>query len=192
MELNDLIEILPEHPCDVMQNGFGKKAFSESFYLYEIHNMHHNWYENNVWIFNSINEFVQFLPAIVFNDIAVNCEEGFEDEHVDYDYSEDYNFYKSLVSQKWDELKCKEFISEHSKFGGLELIEFGRVSDLLECTQQEYNKCKDSIYSLDELEELELSQGRYKIFHAFHSVSENRPSLNEKAFIQMIEDWDGN
>ena len=191
MKIDELIELLPKHPTKVYQDGFGTQATENGFYLYEIHKMHHDFYESHVWIFKSIEEFVNFLPAIVFNDIAVHWEDDEFDWDTDnYDYSNDYDFYKSLINQQWDFQQCIDFINNHNKFGELELIEFGKISDLVDVSQVEYDKCEEIYLFLDELENLGLTQGRYQIFHKFHAFSDSIPSKNKAVFMEMLEHWD--
>jgi hypothetical protein len=192
MNINQLIERLPEHPCDLMQNVFGREVSAESFYLYGIYNMHYNFYNSHVFIFNSINEFVEFLPAIIFNDIAINWDDDYEENNEEISYSEDYKLLENLRNQNWDELKCKKFIKEHCKFDDLELIEFGKLSDFMEVTTEEFNKSKELFFSLDKLDEIGITQCRYQLLHKFSSISQVLPSQNKKAFFKMIEEWDGN
>lgn len=99
MNIHELIDRLPLHPVDAFRIGLNKQATEEAFFLYEIHQLHHGFYESQVWIFNTIEEFVTFLPAIVFNDIVVNWENYSEDEEYNYDYTNDYLFFESLVDR---------------------------------------------------------------------------------------------
>lgn len=190
MNVNQLIERLPEHPLDLMQNALGRKVSLDCYYLYGIIRFHNDLYNSYVFTFNSISEFVEFLPAIVFNDVAINWDEDYEDNYVESNFSDDYEFLENLTNQNWDELKCKKFISEHSKFDDLELIEFGRISDFMEATSEEFIKSKEHYVSLDELEKIGITQCRYQVLHKFSSISQAPPSQNRDEFIKMIEDWD--
>ncbi len=64
--------------------------------------MHHYFYESHVWVFRSIEEFVQFLPVIVFSDIAINCEnEDFIVEYSELDYTDRFVSLMNKFMPKW-------------------------------------------------------------------------------------------
>lgn len=190
MNVNQLIEKLPEHPLDLIQNALGKKVSKDSYYLYVIIRLYDEFYKNYVFTFNSIIEFVEFLPAIIFNDVAINWDEDYEVNYAESNFSNDYELLEKLTNQNWDELKCKEFISEQTKFDDLELIEFGKISDFMEASSEEFVKSKEHYVSLDELEMIGITQCRYQVLHKFSSISEVPPSQNWDEFLKMIEDWD--
>ena len=192
MNVNQLIERLPEHPLVLMQNALGKEVSIDSYYLYGIIRLHNDLYKSYVFTFNSITEFVAFLPAILFNDVAINWDGDYAVNNIESNFSDDYELLENLTNQNWDELKCKEFISEHSKFDDMELIEFGRISDFMEATSEEYIKSKEIYLSLDELEKIGITQCRYQVLHKFSSISQVPPSQNRDEFLKMIEDWEGN
>ncbi len=188
MDYKEVIQKIGNHPNDVMQAAFDREANTNSYYLYEIHRMHHQDYESYVWLFNSIEEFVLFLPAIVFNDIAVNCDNhDFEEEFGDIDYTEKYKLYTSLMNNKWDEAQCAKFVLDYLGSDELELIEFGKVADLLNISDSEFEKCKDSYSTIEEIEKHGLTQGKYKILNKFYNQSKTRPSLNQTDFFEMLE-----
>jgi hypothetical protein len=190
MNYEELIIRLPKHPYDVMQNSFGKTATVNCFYLYENHQMHHDFYESHVWIFNGIEEFVEFLPVIVFSDIAINCEnEDFIEEYGELDYTDRFNYYKSLLARDWNDIECKKFIDEHKGTSEMQFIEFGKVSDLINISQEHFDKCQNVYNSIDELTENGLSEGTYKIIHKFQSISNLIPAENKESFLSMLEDW---
>jgi hypothetical protein len=190
MNVNQLIERLPEHPLVLMQNALGRKVSVDNYYLYGNISYHNDFYKSYVFTFNSITEFVEFLPLIIFNDVAINWDENYEVNYVDSNFSDDYELLENLTNQNWDELKCKEFISEQSKFDNLELIEFGRISDFMEATSEDFIKSKELYVSLDELERIGITQCRYQVLHKFSSISQVTPSQNRDEFLKMIEDWD--
>ena len=189
MNINQLIERLPEHPLVLMQNALGRKVSLDCYYLYGIIRFDNDLYKSYVFTFNSITEFVEFLPAIVFNDVAINWDKNYEVNFVESNFSDDYELLENLTNQNWDELKCKEFISEYSKFEDLELIEFGRISDFMEVTSEEFIKAKEYYVSLDELEKISITQCCYQVLHQFSSISQAPPSQNRDEFLKMIEDW---
>lgn len=191
MNINQLLERFPEHPIDLLQNALGRKVSIESYYIYGTIRVHNDSYSSYFFIFNSINEFVEFLPAIIFNDIALNWDVDYEDNLDDYNYSDDYKLLENLTNQSWDEIKCKKFINRHSKFDDLELIEFGRIADFMEATTDEFNKSKELYVTLDELDKIGITQCRYQVLHKFNSISQKPPSQNKNAFFKMIEDWEG-
>jgi hypothetical protein len=189
MNINQLIERLPKHPLVLMQNALGRKVYIDNYYLYGIIRFDNDFYKSYVFTFNYITEFVEFLPAIIFNDVAINWDENYEVNSVESNFSDDYELLGNLTNQNWDELKCKEFISEKSKFDDLELIEFGRISDFMEATSEEFIKSKELYESLDELERIGITQCRYQVLHKFSSISQAPPSQNSDVFLEMIEDW---
>ncbi len=188
MNYEELIKRLPKHPNDAMQNSFGKTANESCFYLYEIHQMHHDFYESHVCIFNSIQEFIEFLPVIVFTDIAINCEnEDFIEEYGELDYADRFKYYESLLAKEWNAQECKKFIADYKGTGEMEFIEFGEVSDLLNISQEQFYKCEKYHSTLDEIENNGLTEGIYKIMHKFHSISNVLPAENQEAFLKMLE-----
>lgn len=190
MNVNQLIERLPEHPLVLLQNALGRKVSVDYYYLYGIIRFHTDFYKSYVFTFNSITEFVAFLPAIVFNDVAINWDGDYAVNNVESNFSDDFELLENLTNQNWDELKCKEFISEKSKFDDLELIEFGRISDFMDVRSEEFIKSKEHYVSLDELEKIGITQCRYQVLHKFSSISHALPSQNRDEFLKMIEDWD--
>lgn len=190
MNLSELLKHLPAHPTDILEGNLGKQATENSLFLYEIHNTSFDFYESHIWVFDSIDDFINFLPAIVFNDIAVNWETYSEDEASNnYDYTNDYTFFKKLKKQQWNLQQGVDFVEKQPKFGNLELIEFGKLSDLIKVSQQEYDKCKNLYLTLDELTKVGLTQARYKIFEQFHKCSKDLPSKNSHEFLEMITNW---
>lgn len=133
---------------------------------------------------------LSFLLAIVFNDVAINWDGDYEVNNVESNFSDDFELLENLTNQNWDELKCKEFISEKSKFDDLELIEFGRISDFMDVRSEEFIKSKEHYVSLDELEKIGITQCRYQVLHKFSSISQVPPSQNRDEFLKIIEDWD--
>lgn len=191
MNYEELLEKLVKHPNDAMQNAFGRKVSANSYFLYEIHNMHHDFYESHIWIFNSIDEFVEFLIAIIFSDIALNCEnEDFFQEFGELDYSERFSCYESLSKKDWNFNECKKFIAEYEGISELELIEFGKVSDLLDISQEDFDKCNNIYSTLKEIELQGLTQATYKIMNKFHTISDAKPSINQPLFFEMLENWE--
>lgn len=185
MNLNELLALLPKHPVDVFEKYLPPGKVTENgYYLYEIHDMGHQFYEGHVWVFDSIDAFVDYIPAIVFRDVVVHCED--EERFEDVDFAEDYAFYETLVNQTWDFQQCIQFVEDHQSIGGLELIEFGKISDLVNVSREEYDKCKGFIGSIDEMEVLGLTQGRYQIFHKFHELSGSIPSQDKAAFLEFL------
>ena len=189
MDYDELIEKLGKEPGIWLFDGYGTPR-EEGYYLYQIHLMHGDYWENGVYFFNTINEFVDFLPGIVFSNLAVDSmgDDFWEENH---DFSEDWNRFQELKSGDWDEERCVKFIKEYGANNYIEFIEFGKISDLLSVTQEEYDKCYDSIDSTDELEEEGLTEGRYKIFTKFHEESDDRPGLDKEGFLEMLSNWGG-
>jgi hypothetical protein len=105
MDINQLIKRLPEHPLVLMQNALGRKVSVDYYYLYGIIRIHNDLYNSYVFTFNSISEFVEFLPAIVFNDVAINWDGDYEVNFVESNFSDDYELLGNLTNQNWDELK---------------------------------------------------------------------------------------
>lgn len=189
MNYKELIRELGEDPTDLFISGQSKEATKDSFFLYEIRHMHSDFWESYVWIFDTINEFVNFLPAIIFSEFVIHSEDyDFEEEYGKIDCTSNYEYYQTILKDKWDEARCKKFIDEFQA-EGVEFIEFGRVSELLSVSQEEFDLCKGTIDDINILEELGITQGRYKILNNFHYLSNERPELNENGFLSMLNNW---
>ncbi len=191
MNYEELIKKLPKHPFDAMQNGFGKTVTDNSFYLYEIHQLHHDFYESHVWILNNIEEFNEFLIFIVFSDIAFNCEnEDFIADYGELDYSARFKHYQSLLTRDWNFVECKNFIAQYKGDSEIEFIEFGKISDLLDFTQADFEKCRNHYATIDEIENQGLTHANYRIMNKFHDISILNPASNQKLFLEMLENWE--
>jgi hypothetical protein len=192
MNTEQLLEKLTIDPMDTFDEAINLNIATEnSYYLYEIHQMGPFSWENHVWIFNDLTYFKDFLPIIIFNDLVINEDRT---EFDDVDWSEDYELYHSLQSKKWDLLNVQDFLKKHGVCSQMKFIELGKVSDLLEVSDEEYEKCKESYSSLEELEKIEVSEGRYKILHAFHVAQvmeySKAPSYNPSMFLEMLNCWE--
>jgi hypothetical protein len=191
MYYKQIIEKIGKNPCDVFFKYTGIEPTRKSYYLYEIHRMHLDWWQSHVWVFNSLYDFIDFLPYIFFNDIAIKYEnDDFDDRYGCINYLKEYKRYSRLMKENLDEKRCEQFVKRFKATKDLEVIEFGKLFDLINVSQEEYNKCQKDIHNLTQLKKVGLSQGKYEILHNFHKVSDERPALNEKAFLQMLKDWD--
>jgi hypothetical protein len=139
MDYNNLISRLHMHPIDAFKNTKGRQATASSFYLYGIYHMNDDMKVNCVLIFNSIKEFVEFLPAIVFYDLIDNFNsKDFSEVYGKLDYSERFNYYESILASEWDEKECKNLIADLKEFSKMEYKEFGIVNDLLNITDTQF------------------------------------------------------
>jgi alpha-L-fucosidase len=102
MNYKELLKILQKNPNEIFLDAQGSKPFEGGILLVEKHAMNFGngmSFGNHIWFFRTPMEFVDFLPALLFCDIAIQ----WDDENRNYRY-----FYE-------EELETYELASELSK-----------------------------------------------------------------------------
>jgi hypothetical protein len=195
MNYKELTEKHCREPAQIFEDFYGYASASpDAFFLYEIHLMGYNFWESSVWIFESIAEFKQFLPVLLFSWEASHSQDhDFEETVAELNYEEQYTLYIKALSEDWQSPEdCNRFLKELAGTGSSAEtigIEFGAVSDLLNVSAEEFDKCKEDLFSEEDLEKAGLSQGRYKIFNRYWESYEMHPSENEEQFLEMLDGW---
>ncbi len=185
MTLFEIFEELGD-PTSVWESAMGKRATSESFYLYERHEISFNFWESQVWIFDTPQDFVAFTYALDLFDYVY-----FEDWD-ELDETEDFTkLYDQLIANRnkaWTYEDCQRYVSA---FGptSLQPVQFGRVSDLLAFPTADFEKSKGFYRDLDSLEEAGLSEAEYKIMHKYSERSAFPPSVNTEGFLEFLSGW---
>ena len=63
------------------------------------------------------------------------------------------------------------------------------MENLLKIQQEEFEKCKAIYLTLDQLEEVQLTEATYQILHRYAEESEKAPSENREQFLEFISNW---
>jgi hypothetical protein len=185
MTLGEIIDQLGS-PTSVWENAMGRTANENSYYLYEIHHLSMGLWENQVWIFNSLEEFGDFTYALeLFNYI-------YDSEKTDYDEELDDEFYQRLKKNRestWDWEKCQLFIKNREN-SEISIKALGRVKALLETTQSDFEKSKKYYSSIDELEKINLDEATYQILNKYAEISKVAPCDSKEEFLEFISNWE--
>ena len=173
-------------PTLVWESAMGKRATPESFYLYELHEMSFGFWESQVWIFDSSQDFGNFTYALDLFDYVY-----FEDWE-ELDETEDFtNLYEQLIANRnkaWTYEDCQRYVAAFGP-STVQPVQFGRVSDLLAFPSADFEKCKGVYRDLDSLAEAGLSEAEYKIMLKYAERSEIPPSVNVEGFLEFLSKW---
>ena len=180
-----ITEIFEKHgdPTIVWESAMNENATPDSFYLYELHEMSFNLWEDKVWIFNSPNEFRDFTYALELFDYVYF--EDWDDLSDEDDYSALHQRLLERKNQEWTFDDCKRYVAQFP-IGSIELVNFGRVSDLLAFSEEDYEKCKNVYLTTDRLENEHLNQAEYKIMYYFSKESPVAPGKATKQFLKFL------
>ena len=185
MNIEQIIEELGE-PEIAWENSLSKEATENSFYLYELHEMFNFW-ESQVWIFNDLQEFYDFAYSHVLFDYINRWEdEAYEDD--DSDQSELYDYLLKLKNTIWTIAECENFVKtfNHCTF---EMVQFGKVSDLIAISDEDFEKCKLLYLTKQELENDNLKEGCYKIISEYINRHHKKPKESKEDFLDFLSNW---
>ena len=182
MSILELYKIVD--PTVVWECAMDNQATVDSWYLYELHNFHHNEWGAKVWIFDGVNDFVRFLPALIFNGILYYSENLTHDEIKSIDVSAEYSEFLRTQEGTWDEARCLDFV-RNFKSSKLELKEFGRLSAFFTVAEEQFELCKDEPIYDPEIHE-GLSRSMFSILSVFSKVSDGCPALNPDEFLRFM------
>lgn len=182
MTIRELYKIVD--PTLIWESAMDNQANVDSWYLYELHNFHHNNWGANVWIFNGIDDFVQFLPAIIFNDLLYPDENLGQDDAGNTDVSDKYADYLKTQQGTWNEQRCLNFVIEYQN-PKLMLKEFSRVSTFFDVTAAQFELCKSEPVFDPEIH-IGLSEAMFSILCEFSKVTDSCPSLKREAFMRFM------
>jgi hypothetical protein len=187
MTIEEIFAELGE-PEDAFNSAMGKTATENSYFIYEIHNMSFNFWENAVWVLNDLQEFSDIAYAFELFDFIgreENEDYDFEDET---DQSELYHHLLELKNKKWTIELCEEFVENFDNHG-IELIQFGKISELIAISDSDFNKCKEIYLTKDELEKVNLNEGDYKIIHQYIKQKNKKPKDSISDFLDYINEF---
>ena len=92
MNYKELLKILQKNPNKAVGDSQNIKPFEGGILLVEKHEMNFGNCGNHIWFFRTPKEFVDFLPALLFSDIAIRWDD--EDKNYRYFYEEELETYE--------------------------------------------------------------------------------------------------
>jgi hypothetical protein len=92
MNYKELLKILQKNPNKAVGDSQNIKPFEGGILLVEKHEMNFGNCGNHIWFFRTPKEFVDFLPALLFSDIAIHWDD--EDKNYRYFYEEELETYE--------------------------------------------------------------------------------------------------
>jgi hypothetical protein len=110
-----------------------------------------------------------------------------EEYHFDDDTyrSELYQYLLKLKNTIWTIEECDNFIKSFSD-SSFELVEFGKVSDLIATTDEDFEKCKEHYNTKKELENINLKEGCYKIISEYIDQHNQKPKESKEMFLSFL------
>jgi hypothetical protein len=206
MNYNQLLKKLPKTPAQSLYDSDGKEPTVEGIYLTQKFKSGFG-YDTHVYFFNTPDEFVDFLPALIFFDEAMGDEDDFEEEEEEEDdddndedededeensigmnYQDDYENYLDLMTIKsFDDNKIYDL--EGVSFGEMEILGVGKISDLLHISEESFNKTFDDLLDENEIQELGFTWTEYKILNGYFQEFNELPSKNQKQFFTFLKDF---
>lgn len=218
MNFKELLKILPKNPNEAFNDAQSIKPVEGGILLVERHEMNFGYgtnYGNHIWFFRTPKEFVDFLPALLFFDIAIHWDDNdrnyisyddddIEEEEIDdeveeeddeecdvrmiedtEDYSETYELYKHLC-------KIKSFDDdeiyelEGDSFGEVEVIEVFGISELINVSEEIFNLTLEDTDDEEEIEEMGLTWCQFKILNGYAEMYDEIPSKNVEQFLDFL------
>lgn len=188
MNIEEIIEELGE-PIIAWENSLSKEVTENSFYLYELHEMFNFW-ESQVWIFNDLQEFYDFAYSHVMFDY-INRWEDEEYEDDDSDQNELYDYLLKLKNTIWTVAECENFVNTFND-SSFEMVQFGKVIDLITISDEDFEKCRKIYFTKDELENVNLKEGVYQIISKY--ITRNyknpiKPKESREEFLDFLSNW---
>ena len=179
-------EIIEEFGEPEWNNSRNKEVTENSYYLYELHEMFNSW-ESQVWIFNDLQKFYDFAYTHVMFDY-INRWEDEEYDDDDSDQSELNEYLLKLKNTIWTVTECENFVKtfDHCTF---EMVQFGKVIDLITISDEDFEKCKEYYSTKDELENVNLKEGNYQIISQYIDRHKKKPKESVAEFLTFLNDW---
>lgn len=179
-------EIINELGEPEWNNSRDKEVKESSYYLYELHETFNFW-ESQVWIFNDLQEFHDFAYSHVMFDY-INRWEDEEYEDDDSDQSELYDYLLKLKNTIWTITECENFVKtfDHCTF---EMVQFGKVSDLIAISGEDFKKCKQLYLTKEELENVNLKEGVYQIISKYIKQHDKKSKESKETFLTFLSNW---
>jgi hypothetical protein len=213
MNYKELLKILQKNPNEAFGDAQSIKPVEGGILLVEKHEMNFGYgtnYGNHIWFFRTPKEFVDFLPALLFWDIAFHwddndrnyssydndTEEEDDDEEEDYDvriiednedYSETYELYKHLCKiNSFDDEEIYDLSGD--SFGEVEVIEVFRISELINVSEEIFNLTLEDTDDEEEINEMGLTWSQFKILNGYAEMYNEIPSKNVEQFLDFLMD----
>jgi len=222
MNYRELLKLLSKNPNEAFNNAQSIKPSIEGIFLAEKHRMDFgfgSYYGTHIWFFKTPEQFVAFLPALLFFDIAIhwddddrnyrNYEEEEEEEEEDdddddddeynirmiedtEDYKDTFDYYKNLCEIKsFDDIRIYDLVED--SFGEVEVLDVARVSDLINISEEKFNLTFEDTDNEDEIQEMGFTWTQFKILNGYAEEYGELPSKNVEQFLAFLEecnhDW---
>lgn len=185
MTIEEIINELGE-PEIAWDNAQDNEVTENSFYLYELHEMFNSW-ESQVWIFNDLQEFYDFAYSHVMFDYINRWEDEEYDDGDDTDQSELYDYLLKLKNTIWTVSECENFVNTFND-SSFEMVQFGKVIDLITISDEDFEKCRKIYFTKDELENVNLKEGVYQIISGFMKHHVKKPKDSVAEFLAYLKD----
>ena len=150
-----------------------------------------NSWESKIWIFDDLKEFYDFAYSHVMFD-CINREENEEyDFDDDTDESELYEYLLKLKNTIWTVTECENFVNTFND-SSFEMVQFGKVIDLITISDEDFEKCRKIYFTKEELENVNLKEGVYQIISKY--ISRNyknpiKPIDSKEEFLDFLSNW---
>ena len=181
MNFKELLKILPKNPNEAFNDAQSIKPVEGGILLVERHEMNFGYgtnYGNHIWIFRTPKEFVDFLPALLFFDIAIHWDDN-DRNYISYDDDD--------IDEEIDDEVEEEDEEEDDEECEVRMIE--DTEDYSETYELYKHLCKIKSFDDDEIYDLEGdSFGEVEVIEVF-GISE-LINVSEEIFNLTLEDTD--
>lgn len=183
MTVEEIIEFFGE-PEEAYNRAQNKKADVNSFFLFEYYELYPGW-DSEIWIFNHLQEFFDYAYSHVMFDYINRGESDWYDFDDETEQAELYNHLISLKNKTWTEDECQKFVEtfDHPLF---ELVQFGKISEFLNASKNDLEKCSNFTLSQEEIKALGLKEGFYHITSEFKQLKNKYPGEDVESFLEFI------
>ena len=178
MTAEEVIELID--PTLAFENALERIATTDSYYLYEISRAGFSDHLQ-IWIFDNLDQFKAFLPALYFRNLVMEFSDIEED---DYDYQSLFDDYQKLVNTELNlqDLKLK---IKALQFDNINYLEFGAINEILAVSEEQFEVCKQELF-FDPEETYGIPQGFYRIINRFYQKYKCAPTDQLDHFLEYI------
>jgi len=181
MNFKELLKILPKNPNEAFNDAQSIKPVEGGILLVERHEMNFGYgtnYGNHIWFFRTPKEFVDFLPALLFFDIAIHWDD-YDRNYISYDDDD--------IDEEIDDEVEEEDEEEDDEECDVRMIE--DTEDYSETYELYKHLCKIKSFDDDEIYDLEGdSFGEVEVIEVF-GISD-LINVSEEIFNLTLEDTD--
>ena len=116
-------------------------------------------------------------------------DEEYEDD--DTNQSELYDYLLKLKNTIWTVTECENFVNTFNN-SSFEMVQFGKVIDLITISDEDFEKCRKIYFTKEELENVNLKEGVYQIISKY--ITRNyknpiKPKESREEFLDFISNW---